>query len=326
MDKKQLPPATLKAVLNKYIQGTATPVEIQQVEQWYASFTETDIQKDTHGKKLLQQEIISGVMRHIQTSPRKRYMRWWAAAAVVLLVVGVATLYNKNTGRKSVPAAQLVATTAGMRKQITLSDGTIIHLNAATELTIPGDFGSVERRILLCGEAFFDVAPDPAHPFIIQSENLNTTVLGTSFNIRAYKGQQQYDVAVISGKVKVSDAQSDRPIADSLTANDQLAYDHTTKEAVISHLPTGMAGAWRRNIFYFNNSTLTEIGEELQRQYNIPVVVTGEGKDSGHYNISFSREPLSEVLKVLTGLTGITYKIEPDKVFIHIKKSTTHER
>jgi ferric-dicitrate binding protein FerR (iron transport regulator) len=322
MDKKQLPPATLKAVLNKYVQGTATPEEIRQVEQWYASFTEEDILQDPREKERLRQEILSGVIQHIQIQapPHRRNTVWWSAAAVVLVAVAIAGLYNNNRKKQPTVAAQHISTPAGERKQITLSDGTVIHLNAATELTIPGDFGSAERRIMLSGEAFFDVAPDPARPFIIQSGNLNTTVLGTSFNIRAYKGQQEYDIAVITGRVKVTDAQTNRSIADSLTANAQLAYDLLSKEAVINHLPEGMAGAWRRNIFYFNNSTLAEIGEELQRQYNIPVIVTGAGKNSGHYKISFSREPLSEVLKVLAGLTGITYQIEPDKVLIHIKK------
>ena len=320
MDKKQLATASLKAVLNKYIQGTATPAEIQQVEQWYASFTEEDILLDPHEKERLHQQILSGVIQHIQAPPRTRNIYWWSAAAVVFIAVTITGLYTINRKQPSIAAAQLISTPAGERKQVTLSDGTVIHLNAATELTIPGDFGSTQRRIILSGEAFFDVAPDPAHPFIIASANLNTTVLGTSFNIRAYKGQQEYDIAVISGKVKVTDAQTNRSLADSLTANVQLAYNPLTREAVINHLPEGMAGAWRRNIFYFNNSTLAEIGAELQRQYNIPVIVSGAGKDKGHYKISFSREPLSEVLKVLAGLTGITYKITSDKVLIHIKK------
>lgn len=302
----------LKAILNKYINGTATPAEVELVEQWYASFREDVIPHEPVEKEQLRKEIVSGIMEHL---PQKSDKRWWKVAAAVVVLVAGSALFFKPRPVKVTAVAKLVNTAAGTRKVITLSDGSVIHLNALTQITIPGDYGVKDRRVQLSGEAFFEITPDPAHPFIVSSGTLNTTVLGTSFNIRAYKEQKEWQITVATGKVKV--VQSQQVLSDSLTASRCLAYNFSTKETTISNIPGDMTGAWRKNIFYFNNSTLSEIGEELQRQYNIQVTVTG--KNTGHYKISFSQQPLEKVLKVLSGLTGITYAIHNKEVIIHSK-------
>ncbi|SEW37457.1 FecR family protein [Chitinophaga sp. YR573] len=302
----------LKAILNKYINGTATPAEVELVEKWYASFREDVIPHERVEKEQLRKEIVSGIMEHL---PQKSDKRWWKVAAAVVVLVTGSALFFKPRPVKITAVAKLVNTAAGTRKVITLSDGSVIHLNALTQITIPGDYGVKDRRVQLSGEAFFEITPDPAHPFIVSSGTLNTTVLGTSFNIRAYKEQKEWQITVATGKVKV--VQSQQVLSDSLTASRCLAYNFSTKETTISNIPGDMTGAWRKNIFYFNNSTLSEIGEELQRQYNIQVTVTG--KNRGHYKISFSQQPLEKVLKVLSGLTGITYAIHNKEVIIHSK-------
>lgn len=315
MHKKRLSSAALKAVLNKYIQGTATPEEVQQVEHWYNNFKEEELPHTTAEKEVLRKELMSGIMRQV---PVKR--TWWkVAAAAAVITAACFLLLRKETPAPVLLASKQVSTPAACRKAITLSDGTVIHLNAGTELTIPGDYGVHERRLILSGEAFFEVATDAARPFIINSGNLQTTVLGTSFNIRAYKELPVMTVAVASGKVKITDTLTHQSLSDSLTANRELSYDIQTSLASIGDLPDGMSGAWRNNIFYFNNSTLAEIGGELERQYNIPVTVKGEGSNKGHYKISFIQEPLSKVLKVLAGLTGITYTIKQNEVIIYTK-------
>ncbi|SFD56815.1 FecR family protein [Chitinophaga sp. CF118] len=318
MDKERLSSTALKVVLNKYIQGIATPEEVQQVEQWYATFKEEEIPYHPAEREELRRQIVSGIMEQIPVTHRKTG-KWWKVAAAAACITATGFLFmNKDNHKPPVLlAAKEVSTAPGSRKVITLSDGSVIHLNAGTQLTIPGDYGVKERRLILSGEAFFEVATDPRHPFIINTGNVNTTVLGTSFNIRAYKGQEEWQIAVATGKVKVADTVSRQLLSDGLIANKALSYNLATNITTINDLPANITGAWRNNIFYFNNSTLAEIGEELQRQYNISVIVTG--KDNGHYKISFSREPLAKVLKVLAGLTGITYTINKDAVIIHKK-------
>lgn len=326
MNKGRLSTADLKVVLNKYLQGTASPEEITAIGEWYDSFGQDEKALLPEEKEVLRTQLLPAIIDKINVTEmpaRRRSYRWLRIAAIMIGVIAAGTFFlRRSTSRqKPVLPDQLVATAAGDRKTIRLSDGTTIHLNAGTQLSIAGDYGEERRMVRLSGEAFFEIAPDAVHPFIIQSDSIITTVLGTSFNIRAYPGQEEWQIAVASGKVKVTDAVSQKVLADSLTASKALSCNRLTNNLIVSDISAGITGAWRNNIFYFNNSSIREIAAELERQYNIPVSVHGTGLEQGHYQISFSREPLDRVLKVLAGLTGITYKQEKDKVIIYTQKS-----
>mgnify|MGYP000423868941 CR=1 FL=1 len=306
----------LKFLLRRYLQGKATPAESAQVEAWYASFEETPLSEND--KTRLKDEIISSVLQEINPPARLRKLYWYAAASLLILLG--ASLSFFMTQKKVLPAiaAQMVSTPTGSRKTIRLPDGTVVQMNAGTSLVIPGDFGEKDRSVSLSGEAFFTVAADAAHPFIIHAGNIETTVLGTSFNIRSWPEEDTWAIGVSTGKVKVANEVNRRVMAECLTANKSLTHHRRSGISDITDIDTGLAGAWRNNIFHFNNNSMAEIGQELERQYNMPVVVRGVGKDRGHYNIHFSREPLAKVLKVLAGLTGITYTIKSDKVIIQV--------
>ena len=85
-----------------------------------------------------------------------------------------------------------------------LADGTLVFLNKDSRLTFPTTFGENERVVVLEGEAFFDVARDEEHPFVIYSENTRTEVLGTSFNLKAYDKQEEVELTVVTGEVQLS--------------------------------------------------------------------------------------------------------------------------
>ncbi|MBW8684099.1 FecR family protein [Chitinophaga rhizophila] len=326
MNKGRLSTAQLKVVLNKYMQGTATPEEIRAIGEWYDSFGQDEKVLLPEEREVLRTQVVTDIVDKLQVAalPKKRRTyRWRHIAAVLAGVIAAGTwLLWKNPGKQQqIQPDQVVATAAGDRKTIRLSDGTAIHLNAGSRVSISGDYGEERRLVKLSGEAFFEIAPDAAHPFQIQSDSIITTVLGTSFNIRAYPGQEEWQIAVASGKVKVMDAASQQILADTLTANRALSCNRLTNKVTVSDINTNMTGAWRNNIFYFNNSSISEIAAELERQYNIKVSVHGSGQEQGHYQISFSREPVDKVLKVLAGLTGITYKIQPDSIIIYTQKT-----
>ncbi|WP_343693033.1 FecR domain-containing protein [Chitinophaga sp.] len=306
----------LKFLLSRYLEGKATPAEAALVEAWYASFNETPLSENDSER--LKDEIISNLLREIRPPERVHKLYWWYAAAVIVLLGSTLSFFVIN--HKPVPAMadQLVSTPAGSRKTIRLPDGTMVQMNAGTSLLIAGDFGTKCRSITLTGEAFFTVATDARHPFIIHAGSIQTTVLGTSFNIRSWPEEDTWAIDVSTGQVKISNEVNRQVIAACLTANKTLVHHLQRGTSDITDIETGVPGAWRNNIFQFNNNSIAEIGQELQRQYNIPVIVTGAGKDGGHYKISFSREPLAKVLKVLAGLTGITYTIKSDQVIIRM--------
>ena len=95
-------------------------------------------------------------------------------------------------------------TLQGMECLITLSDGTRVHLNAETRLTYPVCFSSKERIVQIEGEAYFDVAPDKEHPFIVKTSHTSIRVTGTSFNVRAYADEDTESTTLISGTVRIT--------------------------------------------------------------------------------------------------------------------------
>lgn len=132
---------------------------------------------------------------------RKRNYRWIAAACAVLLLSVLG--YQSFSDRTFSPAATVATKTfPDDIRLLRLPDGTRVWVNENTEIQYPEQFADNRRAVALKGEAFFEVAKDPSRPFIITSGAITTTVLGTSFNVKAYAGAQP-EVHVRTGKVKV---------------------------------------------------------------------------------------------------------------------------
>lgn len=153
---------------------------------------------------LLHDDIKARMWRNIQSATierRRRNYRWIAAACVLLLL----SVGSYQSFLYFAPYQQeMVATVTSPRdiRILHLPDGTRVWVNENTEIEYPVHFAKNERNIVLKGEAFFEVARDPSKPFIITSGSIKTTVLGTSFNIKAYESKTT-EVQVRTGKVKV---------------------------------------------------------------------------------------------------------------------------
>lgn len=158
---------------------------------------------------------------------------------------------------------------AGQRKVIQLSDGSTIYLGAGSRLQYPEQLTGPTREISLAGEAFFDIVTDPAHPFIIHTGDIATTVLGTSFKIEAFEGQP-VTVAVATGKVKVA-AQTNGQIKELavLTSGKQVSWDH--RQATLDNVNAGDVATWHKGRLVFNNQSLQEIAAALERWYDVQI-------------------------------------------------------
>lgn len=193
--------------------------------------------------------------------------------------------------------------------QLTLSDGTKVWLNSSSALHYPNEFTDGERRVKLTGEAFFDVAKDSERPFRIEVENAVIEVLGTSFNINAYK--HEVTTSLVEGKVKILN-------------NGKETYLTPGNEAIINEAEIAVRAtdivkniAWQRGEFYFDSSDLGEIFEQIGRWYNVDFVNLKEIKVSNTYAGSISRESkLSEVLNILSYVTNRQFEIDGREVRI----------
>nr|WP_295874327.1 FecR family protein [uncultured Chitinophaga sp.] len=313
MDHPQQHQGGAKALLTRYLQGNASPKEKELVEYWYSTLHDpASAALSPEERALLQQSILQHVIR--QTLPATPlYRRAWLRYAAA--IVFVASLGGWLYTRYQPASPTIVQTGVGATRQLILPDSSMVTLNAGSTLRIAARFGQRDRTVTLDGEAFFVIHPDPVHPFRVEHGPLTTTVLGTAFNVRSYPGGENARVAVASGKVQVAAAGRNY----LLENNETLQYDNGSGLVIRGHEDTALIGQWQHAMLDFNGCTLAGMVAELQRQYPVRIQLHTTPTDTAHYNIRFRRENIHNILDVLAGLTGITYKQENEQIIIYSK-------
>ncbi len=200
-----------------------------------------------------------------------------------------------------------IATSKGNQYQVLLPDGTRVWLNAASSLKYPEVFTGNERKVILSGEAYFEVAKNKDMPFKVQSRNQEVQVLGTHFNINSYSDDHSIKTTLLEGSVKVSNANFTKilkPAEQSLVENNGLGNIN-----VIKNIDVEGEIAWKNGLFSFNNAALKTILNQLERWYDIKI--NYESIPDKRYNGMVPRKSkLSEVLNMLELTGNISFKIE----------------
>ena len=209
-----------------------------------------------------------------------------------------------------------IITTVGGDYCFILSDGTKVWLNAESELDFPVDFVGKERVVRLKGEAYFEVKPDAAHPFIVETRGVRTRVLGTSFNIKAYDNEESIFTTLLTGKVKVS-AIGEENESVVLTPGMQSEWQENGQKMSVKKVNAENFTAWRQGAFMFDNENIMVVTRVLERWKFIYNENVHEHTFSGRLS---KDEPLESILETLTFTGGPQFKIEKDVVYIIEKK------
>ncbi len=245
-----------------------------------------------------------------------------AAMIVVVLGLSLTLYYIKRDGtiKPQMIAWKAKKTDNGEKLTFRLSDGTVVKLNSKSKLQFPGTFSDKKREVVLEGEAFFEVVKDSKRPFIIQTTNIFTTVLGTSFNINAYSGSNLVEVAVVTGKVKVestlSNDKSNTPNVVYLFPNKKASYNKGENLLITSNFVNGYETGWKDGIIYFNNASEKDVIERLERWYGVDIKVENNSAAKWDLIASFNNQSLEAVLLSLSHTANFTYTITNKKVLI----------
>lgn len=200
------------------------------------------------------------------------------------------------------PKLLTLATSRGKDYQITLADGTKVWMNAESKLQFPETFKGKTREVILHGEAFFEVAKDANHPFIVKTDYFNTTVLGTSFNVKAYSAKGA-NVVLVDGSVKVNLAATAKGKAQEATLHPGQQLSVANSQMSINDIDTYPYTQWRDGFFYFENQTLFEIMQELGRWYNVNIAFNDPGKMNVRLHFVCSRsQGIADAVKNMNAL------------------------
>lgn len=193
----------------------------------------------------------------------------------------------------------------GMEFSIILSDGTSIHLNAETKLTYPVCFNGKQRIVQIEGEAYFDVAPDKEHPFIVQMPHGFIRVTGTSFNVRTYPDERTECITLTSGSVTVinGDEQVD------LTPGQQYVYDKASGKDSVANVDTELYTSWQSGMFTFKSATLEEVMSYISKWYGCKYVFNDEKARTMKTSGSLNRyENMNSIIDAIKKLDNIDIK------------------
>lgn len=311
----------IRELFERYQNGTATPEERRLVESWFDSHSHAPAVKIDPAVF----EDLDARMEAIMQEPvkvRKLNFRWLQVAAV-FFVVGVAGFFIRlnHKGKTRLPETFTgITAVKGVKKEITLKDGTTVFLNSGSSVFVSSEFGLKNRTVKLTGEAFFHVHRDVTRPFIIHTGKIATTVLGTSFDINAYPEDDHVKVTVATGKVKVEAKDPDghaQLFTKNLTHNQALVYNKIKDTHLIKKSNADSISSWRSNHLVFDNASYPEIARSLSRWYGIEVEIGRPANDAKRYTLSFYNERIDKVLNVLSSLTGMTYAMQGKKIIIN---------
>lgn len=302
-------------LLEKYENGQCTPSEEKLLDQFLASFqqpldtsTWSKQEEEVTGKRIF--ESINRKIASTETSTSNTNWNWvWWILSVLIIGLGIYWAFQKfYGGKKQVKEDPIIyanlETKSNERKEVRLNDGTIITLNENSTLKYPTTFlPAQERRLQLSGEAFFQVAKDSSRAFIVLSGNIETVVLGTSFNITARPESEKIQVTLVKGKVQVTTSNKEK--LDILQANELLVYnkkDNTTQKSTFKgNLPY----AWKEDVVYFEDAPVGDVVKVLSEKYNAVFQIQNEEgmKSLLVYPVNTRKYHLTQVMEHISKVT-----------------------
>jgi transmembrane sensor len=252
----------------------------------------------------------------------RRKSKWIFHLAGLLLVGMVSTaIFYRNSLTKALYPVQMqyLSTRSGERKKIKLPDGTIIWLSPSSALECPDQFNSDFREVRLEGEAFFEVAKDKRHPFIIHSGGINTKVVGTSFMVNAYREQYQSTVTVVTGIVQVSAVKTSGYQAQAITLvpNHRGVFIQKTGSLQSAKYPDAAQMLKRKDgILNYDGVPVSEVAADLARYYNQRIQIENSGKNCLCYGEFDTNKPLHITLEQLAAAINASIIHYQDKYII----------
>lgn len=347
LNKKTIITLDIKLLTN-YIAGEETPEEVQSIQSWLKESPTHQVMlhklekiwnlasEEDSGYRMfntnqdwavLQSRIeddswIADNRAHTRGSIFGLNTTWSIAArvAAIFLLAGLFGLYTYKmfyTPMPENPATPLKEITMdpGLRGGVTLSDGTKVYLNSHSKITLPSAFSADAREVTLEGEAYFDVAKNPNKPFIIKTKGAIVQVLGTSFVIRSYEGDQSVQTVVKEGVV--SFRPSNMPINEGvILTKGKLARlnlkNNMMETEQVDDLDIYLS--WKDGYLKFSNASMKEVAKQLQRKYAIKVEFGSKGIEDLHLTAELKSRSMKNVIQTISTSLDLRYQIDENKI------------
>lgn len=262
---------------------------------------------------------------HDQTTPikfsRKYFRVLTAIAATLVLVFGWYYLFKPAVFNAEIFAGN------GVRKNITLPDGTLVWLNSGSKLRYNEEMAKgTTREVYLDGEAYFDVVKDKHHPFIIHTQKIAIKVLGTAFNVKAYPDENTTEATLIHGSIELSINNSPeqrmilKPQEKFALTESNLKKEGYKRKLVIEHIQPIAIGqkeyveetSWMENTLVFQNTSFEDLVPILERWYNVKIAINNEQLKAYTFTGVFDNETIEQALNAMQLIRPFKFKTDED--------------
>ena len=307
-------------IIIRYLDGSASLEEKRQLLQWLkeseknrSDFTDTrDLWLSCNASADNELEVdialdrlkmrIMNEHERIGKKTRRSFIRWYQAAAVLLVLFGLYFwLSIEQTEPKLMVQNQLI-TAKGSKGKFTLPDGTVVWLNSESRLVYPDQFADGKRTVNLVGGAYFEVVKDEKKPFIVKAGDVDVEVLGTSFNVNDYDGK--FVTTLVTGKVDVRVGDENYILDPSM----QICVENGN--AVLNKVNTNEFTAWKDGLFVFKKQKLQDVLDILSRWYDIVVFYQNADLKELHFTGTIERHnDIAEVVKFLEKTDMVNFTI-----------------
>lgn len=206
----------------------------------------------------------------------------------------------------------------GGEYNLVLADGTSVMINSDSKLSVPDRFEGKERRVRLEGEALFHVAQDVEHPFIVETDGGDVTVLGTVFNVNAYSGEDYVQTTLVEGRVAfqgkgMTDARTIAP-------GEQITYDVQTNSVNVEKVDTRVYTAWTEGKWIIEGECLEEIMKQLARWYDVTVFYqNAEAKDLVFTGDLEKYSNCNVILDIISMTTNVEFELKDRVIIVKMK-------
>ncbi|MCG8321572.1 MAG: FecR domain-containing protein [Cytophagales bacterium] len=264
------------------------------------------------------QELSRGSnVRRLFIAPSKKVYNRIAAVISLAVVASVAIYILKNTEETKLMVHE---TAPGHKATVTLQDGSKVSMNSESKLIYPARFNAI-REVTIVGEAFFEIKPDKKRPFVVKSKHLNTKVLGTSFNVRAFPDEEKAQVLVASGRVVVENVPttSGGVSQEIILLKNEMVTFNLAEQVMYKENPVELHKllAWQDGILIFDGVELREVVRSLERWFGIKITLKTEQVGYCLIRGTFENLSLDRILQLIQySMEDFTYEFDEGGVTI----------
>lgn len=304
-----------KERLQHYLKGQSSRKEKALVEAWYKSYQDKEKKLNDHEADRIGNELRAKINASTTETPVFRLSAFHIAASLFIAAGLALLIWGINRQPKDRTEYLTIKTGTNDIKQLTLADSSVVWVNSASVVQVPATFQGKLREVkLLEGEAFFDVKHDILHPFVVRVKGLNVQVMGTSFNIKAYKVLNTIDVAVATGKVGVT---PNGGKVQMLLPGDLLSYNQEKTGFMKKHINPDKIQSWESGTIYLNQADFSELALSIKNIFGITLKAGNNKVSTYRFTLTIQHNSSQEqVLKIISHIHNTQYRKEGSSVVL----------